>query len=66
MVSIVQAVGLTKQVLSGDQPLIILHDVTFSVEAAKAWQLLGHRARANLHFSAYWPDWTCQAAAACA
>lgn len=41
MVSIVQAVGLTKQVLSGDQPLIILHDVTFSVEAGESLAIVG-------------------------
>lgn len=41
MASIVQAVGLTKQVLSGDQPLIILHDVTFVVEAGESLAIVG-------------------------
>ena len=41
MASIVQAVGLTKQVLSGDQPLTILHDVTFSVEAGESLAIVG-------------------------
>ena len=41
MVSIVQAVGLTKQVLSGDLPLIILHDVTFAVEAGESLAIVG-------------------------
>jgi putative ABC transport system ATP-binding protein len=41
MASIVQASGLTKQVLSGDQPLTILHDVTFSVEAGESIAIVG-------------------------
>ena len=41
MASIVQAVGLTKQVLSGDQPLTILHDVTFAVEAGESLAIVG-------------------------
>jgi putative ABC transport system ATP-binding protein len=41
MASIVQAVGLTKQVLSGDQPLIILQDVTFAVEAGESLAIVG-------------------------
>ncbi len=41
MASIVQAVGLTKQVLSGDSPLTILHDVTFAVEAGESLAIVG-------------------------
>jgi len=41
MASIVQAVSLTKQVLSGDQPLTILHDVTFAVEAGESLAIVG-------------------------
>ncbi|MBW8078647.1 MAG: ATP-binding cassette domain-containing protein [Gallionella sp.] len=41
MASIVQATGLTKQVLSGDQPLVILHDVTFAVEAGESLAIVG-------------------------
>jgi putative ABC transport system ATP-binding protein len=41
MASIVQAEGLTKQVLSGDQPLVILHDVTFAVEAGESLAIVG-------------------------
>jgi putative ABC transport system ATP-binding protein len=41
MASIVQAVGLTKQVLSGDQPLVILHDVSFEVEAGESLAIVG-------------------------
>ncbi len=41
MASIVQAVGLTKQVLSGDQPLVILHDVSLEVEAGKSLAIVG-------------------------
>jgi len=37
----VQAVGLTKQVLSGDQPLVILHDVSFEVEAGESLAIVG-------------------------
>lgn len=36
-----QAVGLTKQVLSGDQPLVILHDVSLEVEAGKSLAIVG-------------------------
>ena len=36
-----QAEGLTKQVLSGDQPLVILHDVTFAVEAGESLAIVG-------------------------
>lgn len=36
-----QAVGLTRQVLSGDQPLVILHDVTFNVQAGESLAILG-------------------------
>ncbi|WP_223293782.1 ABC transporter ATP-binding protein [Sideroxydans lithotrophicus] len=41
MASIVQAAGLTKQVLSGDQPLTILHDVTFTVKAGESLAIVG-------------------------
>ncbi len=41
MAPIVQAVGLTRQVLSGDQPLVILHDVTFNVQAGESLAILG-------------------------
>ena len=41
MASIVQAVGLTKQVLSGDQPLVILRDVTFAVEEGESLAIVG-------------------------
>ncbi len=36
-----QAVSLTKQVLSGDQPLTILHDVTFAVDAGESLAIVG-------------------------
>jgi putative ABC transport system ATP-binding protein len=41
MAVIVQAEGLTKQVQSGDQPLVILHEVNFSVEAGDSLAILG-------------------------
>jgi putative ABC transport system ATP-binding protein len=41
MASIVQVVGLTKQVLSGDQPLVILHDVSFEVETGESLAIVG-------------------------
>ncbi|MFH2135358.1 MAG: ABC transporter ATP-binding protein [Pseudomonadota bacterium] len=41
MATIVQAAGLTKQVLSGDSPLTILHDVCFSVEAGDSLAIVG-------------------------
>ena len=41
MASIVQAVSLTKQVLSGDLPLVILHDVTFEVETGESLAIVG-------------------------
>jgi putative ABC transport system ATP-binding protein len=41
MASIVQAVGLTKQVLSGDQPLTILHNVTFTVAEGESLAIVG-------------------------
>lgn len=41
MAVIVQAIELTKQVLSGDQPLTILHEVNFSVEAGESLAILG-------------------------
>ncbi len=36
-----QAVELTKQVLSGDQPLVILRDVSFAVEAGESLAIVG-------------------------
>jgi len=41
MVAIVQAVELTKQVLSGDQPLTILHHASFTVQAGESLAILG-------------------------
>ncbi|WP_435626524.1 ABC transporter ATP-binding protein [Candidatus Ferrigenium straubiae] len=41
MAAIVQAVELTKQVLSGDQPLVILRDVSFAVEAGESLAIVG-------------------------
>ncbi|MFZ3018897.1 MAG: ABC transporter ATP-binding protein [Gallionella sp.] len=41
MASIVQAVGLGKQVQSGDQPLTILHEVSFAVAAGESLAILG-------------------------
>ncbi|HEY0665963.1 MAG TPA: ATP-binding cassette domain-containing protein [Gallionella sp.] len=41
MVAIVQAVELSKQVLSGDQPLTILHQVSFEVEPGESLAILG-------------------------
>jgi putative ABC transport system ATP-binding protein len=41
MASIVQAVNLVKQVQSGSDPLVILHDVSFSVEAGESLAILG-------------------------
>jgi putative ABC transport system ATP-binding protein len=41
MATIVQAAGLTKQVLSGESPLTILHDVSFSVEAGDSLAIVG-------------------------
>ncbi|MDO8412809.1 MAG: ATP-binding cassette domain-containing protein [Gallionellaceae bacterium] len=41
MASIVQAVSLSKQVESGGQPLKILHEVTFTVEAGDSLAILG-------------------------
>ena len=41
MVAIVQAVGLTKQVQSGDQPLVILNEVSFEVEAGQSLAIVG-------------------------
>ena len=41
MAAIVQAIGLTKQVMSGDSPLTILHDVTFAVEAGDSLAIVG-------------------------
>ena len=41
MAAIVQAAGLTKQVMSGDSPLVILHDVSFNVEAGESLAIVG-------------------------
>jgi putative ABC transport system ATP-binding protein len=41
MAGIVQAVNLGKQVQSGDQPLVILHDVSFTVEPGESLAILG-------------------------
>lgn len=41
MSSIVQAVGLTKQVQSGDQPLVILNAVNFEVAAGESLAIVG-------------------------
>ncbi len=41
MAAIVQAVGLTKQVQSGDQPLVILNEVSFEVEAGESLAIVG-------------------------
>ena len=41
MATIVQAVGLTKQVLSGDRPLTILYEVGFTVEAGESLAITG-------------------------
>lgn len=41
MASIVQAVNLGKQVQSGGQPLLILQDVNFNVEAQESLAILG-------------------------
>lgn len=41
MAAIVQAAGLTKQVMSGDSPLVILHDVSFEVGAGESLAIVG-------------------------
>ncbi len=41
MASILQAMHLTKQVLSGNNPLIILNDVSFTVEAGESLAIVG-------------------------
>ncbi len=41
MTEIVQAIDLGKQVLSGEQPLTILHDVNFAVEAGESMSIVG-------------------------
>ena len=41
MTAIVQAMGLSRQVLSGDAPLVILHDVSFEVKAAESLAITG-------------------------
>lgn len=41
MTAIVQAVSLVKQVLSGEQPLTILHEVSFQMEAGESLAIVG-------------------------
>src|ERR1017187_1054963 len=41
MAAIVQAISLSKQVLSGEQPLVILHEVSFLVEAGESIAIVG-------------------------
>ncbi len=41
MAAIVQAIGLTRQVMSGTQQLTILHEVNFSVEAGDSLAIVG-------------------------
>ncbi len=41
MAEIVQAINLSKQVLSGEQPLTILHEVNFAVEAGDSLSIVG-------------------------
>ncbi|MFA6921508.1 MAG: ATP-binding cassette domain-containing protein [Gallionella sp.] len=41
MTAIVQAVSLSKQVLSGEQPLVILHEVSFTVIAGESLAITG-------------------------
>jgi putative ABC transport system ATP-binding protein len=41
MAAIVQAAGLTKQVMSGDSPLTILNEVSFTVEAGDSLAIVG-------------------------
>ena len=41
MTAIVQAVSLSKQVLSGDKPLIILHEASFTVTAGESVAIVG-------------------------
>jgi len=41
MVSIVRASGLTRQVMSGDSPLTILHDISFEVAAGESIAIVG-------------------------
>jgi len=41
MAAIVQSINLSKQVLSGDQPLTILHEVSFMVHAGESLAILG-------------------------
>ena len=41
MTAIVQAINLGKQVQSGSEPLAILHDVSFAVEAGESVAILG-------------------------
>jgi len=41
MTAIVQAVSLSKQVLSGEQPLIILHEINLAVSAGESLAIVG-------------------------
>lgn len=41
MAEIVQAINLSKQVFSGEQPLTILHEVNFAVEAGDSLSIVG-------------------------
>jgi len=41
MATIVQATSLSKQVQSGNEPLVILHEVSFAVEAGESIAILG-------------------------
>jgi putative ABC transport system ATP-binding protein len=41
MAAIVQSIGLSKQVLSGGQPLTILHEINFTVNAGESLAILG-------------------------
>ena len=41
MTAIVQAIELSKQVISGDKPLTILHQASFKVEAGESLAILG-------------------------
>ena len=41
MVAIVQSIELSKQAMSGDQPLTILHEVSFTVDVGESLAILG-------------------------
>ncbi len=59
MAAIVQAVDLTKQVLSGDQPLTILHEVEFHGRSRRQPRdPRCVRLRQDPRCSACWPGWT--------